>query len=98
MELAESGKKLIKVMQCTYPELPSTEDERLYLMYFLYENTDLTARGVAAFVGELIGKTYSELLNEVYGAMSDFEPDATKLRELEDRMVSCGFGAWTKHL
>ncbi|QPC82460.1 hypothetical protein G4Y79_22695 [Phototrophicus methaneseepsis] len=93
--MSEYFQRLLKVLQCAFT-VPLWKEEYLPLIYYLYEETDLTEREVAFIVGQLISSNYMDVIHDVSEARTDFEPDENDMEELITRLEGCGFGAWAK--
>ncbi|MCA9895279.1 MAG: hypothetical protein KC615_19980 [Anaerolineae bacterium] len=86
-------KRLLKVIECLYPT-PPPKEKYLYLLCFLYEETQMTEREVAYIYGSYVGKDYLDLIGDVSEARTEFVPNLEKYGLLKQQLVDCGYGDW----
>ena len=68
-ELNPHAQRFLEILQCGYPQKPD-EQERLHLMYFLLNVSEMTAREASYFIGRLIGLYYLDVIGDAYETMS----------------------------
>ena len=86
-------KRLLKVIECLYPTTPPKE-EYLYLLHFLYEETEMTQREVAYVFGSYLGKDYLDFYGDVSEAREELIPNLDEYELLQQKLDDCGFGNW----
>jgi hypothetical protein len=99
-EMARLGKRTSReketytFFKCVFPGEVS-EDERLLLMYVLYDIGDMSMRAVADAAGILMDVDYVFYLNDMYYvASSTYDIDQAKSSSLRERLYACGYDTW----
>ena len=81
----------LQLFRCVFPEGFQGQEE--YLTSLVYQ--EMSIRAAASAVGELLGKHYLQIYNDVLLANSDlFTPNRENVLKIRNKLVECGWLAW----
>lgn len=83
-----------RMLKCAFPNGVEEEDF-LPLLFVLNEN--MSFRQEAIVVGKLIGRDYTDLLNNIYLVASEsYNPDFIATQKVKQKLMPCGYENWVK--
>lgn len=81
-----------RMLKCAFPNGVEQEDF-LPLLFIL--NESMSFRQEARVVGELIGKSYMDLLNNIYFVASkSYTPESADIERVKQKLLPCGYREW----